>query len=195
MSFLMNILAAVTGIYMFLIFIRVILTWFSGVSYGRPIEILTGLTDPYLNWFRRFSFLRTGFLDLSPIAAMMVLSVVNNIFFTLSRYGTITLGLILAMLLSALWSALSFILGFFIIVLGLRLFAFLTNRNIYGSFWKVVDTISQPVLYRINRIIFRRRLVKYLTGLLSSLAALLVLMLVLRFAVAWVTLLLTRLPL
>jgi YggT family protein len=180
---------------MFLIFVRIILTWFSGVSYRRAIEILSSLTDPYLNWFRRFSFLRVGFIDLSPIAAMMVLSVVNNILFTLSRYGGISLGIVLAMLLSALWSALSFILGFFIIILGLRLFAFLTNQNIYISLWRIVDTISQPVLYRINRIIFRRRLVKYLTGLLTSLAVLVVLMLVMRFGIAWVTLLLIRLPL
>jgi YggT family protein len=191
----MNILASVTGIYMFLIFIRLILTWFSGVSYGKPIEILTSLTDPYLNWFRRFPFLRAGFIDLSPIAAMMVLSMVNNVFLTLGRYGGISLGIILAIFLSALWSALSFILGFFIIVLGLRLFAFLTNRNIYGPFWKIVDAISQPVLYRINRIIFRRRLVKYLTGLVISLAALLVLMLVMRFVILRATLLLIRLPL
>lgn len=195
MSFLISILASVTSIYMFLIFVRIILTWFSGVSYRRAIEILSSLTDPYLNWFRRFSFLRVGFIDLSPIAAMMVLSVVNNILFTLSRYGGISLGIVLAMLLSALWSALSFILGFFIIILGLRLFAFLTNQNIYISLWRIVDTISQPVLYRINRIIFRRRLVKYLTGLLTSLAVLVVLMLVMRFGIAWVTLLLIRLPL
>jgi YggT family protein len=191
----MNVLASVTGVYMFLIFMRILFTWFSGVSYGRPVEILNRITDPYLNWFRRFSFLRAGFLDLSPIAAMMVLSVVNNVFITLGRYGRITLGIILAMCLSALWSALSFILGFFIILLGLRLFAFLTHQNIYGPFWRIIDTISQPVLYRINRIIFRRRLVNYLTGMISSLAFLLILALLMRLAVAWVTVLLTRLPL
>jgi YggT family protein len=193
--FLVNILAAATGIYIFLIFIRILLTWFSGVSYGKPGEILNRITDPYLNWFRRFSFLRAGFIDLSPIAAMMVLSVIMNIFLTLSRYGSISLGLILAMILSALWSAVSFVLGFFIIVLGLRLVAYLTRRNVYGSFWKIVDSISQPILYRIKRIIFRRRLVNYLTGIIVSLAVLAALMAGMRFLVAWMMLLLARLPL
>jgi YggT family protein len=191
----MNVLASVTSIYMFLIFIRILFTWFSGVSYGKPVEILKSVTDPYLNWFRRFSFLRAGFIDLSPIAAMMVLSVSNNIFFTLSRYGTITAGIVLAMILSALWSAASFILGFFIIILGLRLFAYLTRRNIYSPFWKIIDGVSQPLLYRINRMIFRSRLVKYRTGLISSLAALVALMLAARFIITGLTVLLVRLPL
>jgi YggT family protein len=191
----MNILSSVTGIYIFLIFIRILFTWFSGVSYGKPVEILKRITDPYLNWFRRFSFLRVGFIDLSPIAAMMVLSVINNIFFTLSRYGSISLGIILAMILSALWSAFSFMLGFFIVILALRLFAYLTRRNIYSPFWKIIDGISQPLLYRVNRIIFRRRLVNYLTGIILSLAVLLVLMAGMRFLIARITLLLVRLPL
>jgi YggT family protein len=171
----MNILRGLTGVYTLLIFIRILLTWFSGARYGKPYDILCGITDPYLNWFRRFSFLQTPIFDLSPIAALAVLSLVNNIFTTIERYGRITLGIILALVLSALWSALSFLLGFFILMLVLRLFAYLTNRNIYGSFWRIIDIISQPVLYRINRIIFRNRLVNYLTGLLSSLGVLLIL--------------------
>jgi YggT family protein len=196
MRFLMNILSALTGIYMLLIFIRIMLTWFSGANYGRPMEILTGITDPYLDWFRRFPALRAGFLDLSPIVAMAVLSLVNQIFSTLAQYGAISLGIILAMVLSALWSAISFILGFFLIILGLRLIAYLTNQDVYNSvFWKIVDTISQPVLYRIKRILFRRRLVNYLTGIITSMVAVLVLMMVLGTIVKLAIAFLAALPL
>ncbi|MDR3342451.1 MAG: YggT family protein [Treponema sp.] len=192
----MNILSALTGIYMLLIFIRIMLTWFSGANYGRPMEILTGITDPYLDWFRRFPALRAGFLDLSPIVAMAVLSLVNQIFSTLAQYGAISLGIILAMVLSALWSAISFILGFFLIILGLRLIAYLTNQDVYNSvFWKIVDTISQPVLYRIKRILFRRRLVNYLTGIITSMVAVLVLMMVLGTIVKLAIAFLAALPL
>jgi YggT family protein len=179
---------------MLLIFLRILFSWFSGMSYGEPEKIIKRATDPYLNWFRRFSFLQVGFIDLSPIAAMAVLSFITSVFFTLGRYGSITLGIILGMILSSLWSVLSFVLGFFIIILGLRLFAYLTNRNIYGAFWRIIDTISQPLLYRINRIIFRRRLTNYLTGLILSLAVFLVLLAGMRFLVAWISLLLFRLP-
>ncbi|MDR2069303.1 MAG: YggT family protein [Spirochaetaceae bacterium] len=191
----MNVLGGITGIYILLIFIRILLTWFSGTRYGKPYDILCALTDPYLNWFRRFSFLQTRIFDLSPIAALAVLSLVNTIFTTLGRYGRITLGFILALALSALWSAASFVLGFFILILVLRLFAYLTNRNIYSVFWRIIDSISQPVLYRINRIIFRNRLVHYLTGILVSLGTLVILRIGLGIVLNRVLVLLISLPL
>lgn len=172
MQTIMNILAGVTGLFMLLIFIRIMLTWFSGANYGRPMELLCRITDPYLDWFRRFPALQAGFLDLSPIVAMAVLSLAHNIFMTLARYGAIRMGVILAMVISSLWSAVSFLLGFFIIVLILRLIAYLTNQNIYGTFWRIIDAVSQPILYRINRLLFQRRLVNYRTGILASIGLL-----------------------
>jgi YggT family protein len=174
MNVLMNILSSLTSLYMLLIFVRIMLTWFSGARYGRPVELLCQITDPYLNWFRRFP-LRVGMLDLSPIVALTVLSVANNVFGTLGQYGRISMGIILAMLLSALWSAASFIIGFFIVILILRLIAYLTNRDVYRSFWGIIDTLSQPVLYRINRILFRDRLVHYVSALITAILVLLVL--------------------
>ena len=191
----MNILGGLTGLYMILITVRILLTWFRGGVYGRPYEILQNITDPYLNWFRRFSFLQTGMFDLSPIAALAVLSVLNQIFNTVASFGRISLGIILALLLSAFWSAVSFILGFFIIVLLLRVIAYLTNRDMYNSIWRIVDIISQPVLYRINRIIFRNRLVNYLTGIISALVLLLALRIVLGIVLGRLLPLLVRLPL
>jgi YggT family protein len=191
----MNILGGLTGLYMILITIRILLTWFRGGVYGRPYEILQNITDPYLNWFRRFSFLQTGMFDLSPVAALAVLSVLNQIFNTVASFGRISLGIILALLLSAFWSAVSFILGFFIIVLILRFIAYLTNRDVYHSFWRIIDVISQPVLYRINRLIFRNRLVNYLTGIISALVLLLALRIVLGIVLGRILPLLVRLPL
>ncbi|MDR3160181.1 MAG: YggT family protein [Spirochaetaceae bacterium] len=192
----MNILGGVTGFYMILITVRILLSWFRGAGYGRPYEILQNLTDPYLDWFRRFSFLRTGVFDLSPIAALAVLSVLNQIFNTVASFGRISVGMVLALILSAVWSALSFILGFFIVILILRLIAYLTNRDVYYSFWRIIDVISQPILYRTNRFLFRKRLVNYLTGIISALLLLLVLRIGLGLAMGRILLpFLLRLPL
>jgi YggT family protein len=190
----MNILAGVTGVYMLLIFIRIMLTWFSGANYGQPMEILSRITDPYLDWFRRFSLLRTGLFDLSPIAAMAVLSVVHNACSVMAHYGTVTIGLILGMLVSSLWSAVSFILGFFIVALVLRFIAYLVNRKGYGRFWQAVDAVSKPVLYRINRLLFQRRLVNYRTGILASIGVLLVTMIIGGFLVNVVVSIFYKLP-
>jgi YggT family protein len=190
----MTLLGTITSVYMIVIFIRILLTWFSGVRYGKVYDVLCGITDPYLEWFRRFRFLRIASLDLSPLAALAILSVVNEIFMTLGRYGRITVGIILYMLLSAVWSVASFLLVFFIIILTIRLIAYLTNRNVYSGFWRIIDMLSQPVLYRINRILFRKRLVHYMTGILSSLGALLALRLGLGLLVRLVMRTLTQLP-
>jgi YggT family protein len=175
MRVFMNILAVLTGFYMLLMFIRIILTWFGVSQYGRLTGILGRITDPYLLWWHNHIRLRAGVLDLSPIAAMAVLSIAYTIFSFAARSGSIRLGTILAIVLSACWSAGSFILGFLIVVLILRFIAYITNRNTYGTFWRLVDVISQPVLYRITHFFFRNRIINYLSGIVFSVFVLLVL--------------------
>ena len=172
MRVIMNLLASLAGLYSLLIVIRVIITWFGGAHYGRPVELLARVTDPYLDWWRRTLRLQVGYLDLSPVAAMAALSLAQSIFSTIARYGRVSIGIILAISVSALWSAASFIIGFCFIVLVLRIIAFMTNRSLYGPFWRIIDAISQPLLYRITRIIFGRRLVNYLTGIITAAAVL-----------------------
>jgi YggT family protein len=180
----MNLLASLLGIYSLLIIIRIMLTWFGSTRYSGPVQFLSRVTDPYLDWWRRKLNLRMGFLDLSPLAAMAALSVAQTICSSIARQGRISLGTILAVCLSAVWSAASFILGFFIVVLVLRLFAYFSNRNMYGPFWQAIDSISRPLLYRINRIIFGKRIVQYMISILASIAVLLALWALGRFAVS-----------
>jgi YggT family protein len=194
MQFLLNILSGIISLYMILIFIRIMLTWFSGAHFGGAAHFLGSITDPYLDWFRRFPFLRVANLDLSPIVALAILSVVNNVFLTLGRYGHITLGIVLSMVISVVWSVVSFILGFFIIVLALRLIAYLASRNVYGGFWRIIDSVSQPILYRINRLIFGKRLVRYITGIITSIGVLLILRVGLELLVGQGLKLLIQLP-
>ena len=189
---LFNILGAVISVYMLIIVVRIILTWFRG-SVKIP-DFIARITDPYLDWFRQFTFLRVGYLDISPVAALAVLSVLNQIISTLARFGTISLGIILAMILQVIWSALSFFIVFLLIVLILRLFAYLSSQDIYGAFWRVIDTISQPVLYRINQILFKGRIVNYKTGIIISVAALAIVYLLSRILYGLLFNMLIRLP-
>jgi YggT family protein len=164
---------------MILIFARVILSWFApgsgggypryggyqgGALYGRACKILCAICDPYLFWFRRFKIFRLGALDFSPIAAMAFLSVLNTLLAMLVRFGRISLGIILAVLLNAVWLALSFFMGFAILLLVLRLIAYMTSSSSF--FWLYVEKLSDPIIYRINRIIFRSRIVHYLVSLI-----------------------------
>ena len=73
-------------IYTILIFIRVLMSWFTRIPYNRVLnavlEFVRETTDPYLNLFRRFVpmvRIGPGALDLSPIVAIIVLQIVGQI--------------------------------------------------------------------------------------------------------------------
>jgi len=192
MRIIMGLLATLISLYSLLIIIRIMLTWFSNAQYGRPAQILAGITDPYLDWWRRKFNLRAGVLDLSPIAALVFLSIMQTVCSTIANQGRISLGIILAVCLSAVWSALSFIIGFSFIVLVLRFIGYISNGNMYSTFWRIIDSISRPLMYRINRIIFGKRLVNFSTGIIVSIAALAVIWILARVAIRLLTGLLLR---
>ncbi|MDR1220976.1 MAG: YggT family protein [Treponema sp.] len=178
MRVVFSILASATSMYLLLIFVRIMLTWFSGVRHSTPVAVLNAMTDPYLDWFRQIPGLRLGgFLDISPIVAMSVLSIANSVFATMASYGYITTGFVIVLIVKSLWSAVSFLLGFIVIVLGLRLFAYLTRQNTFSPFWSIVDAISRPVLYRINALFYGGKSIQYSVIIITALAV---------FLAAWI---------
>ena len=73
-------LANFLNIYLLLIIVRILLTWFPTISWMNQIEaFLSPITDPYLNLFRSF-IPPIGGLDLSPVLAILVLQVVAGLF-------------------------------------------------------------------------------------------------------------------
>ena len=189
-----QIAASLLGLYSLLVVVRILLTSFPGTRHSMLVQTLSRITDPYLNWWRRKLNLRIGFLDLSPLVAMAALSVANIICSSIARFGRIGLGRILAICLSSIWSIASFILGFFIIVLILRFIAYITNMNIYSPFWQVIDTISRPLLFRVNRIFFGNKITGYKTGLIISIAIFGVFLILGSLAVNWLLIVLSGLP-
>ena len=170
-SLLFGFLATLLGIYSLLVIVRIILTWFSSLGGSRLVQILSRITDPYLDWWKTKFNLRVGILDISPIIALAVLSVLQTLCSSIAAHGKISLSIIIVVSLLALRSAVSFILGFCLLILVLRFIAFKASVNIYNPFWQTVDTISRPLLYRVNRIIFGKRIVKYSTGIIAAIIA------------------------
>ncbi len=77
--FLVTVLANFLQIYLLLIFIRILLTWFPSVNWMNQVaSVLSPLTDPYLNIFRSF-IPPIGGLDLSPILAIIVLQFIAGL--------------------------------------------------------------------------------------------------------------------
>jgi YggT family protein len=170
---IVSILARIAGVavslYMLLCTARVFLTWIpSGQSGGRWQDMLRSLVDPYFALFSRFRFLRTPRVDFSPIAALGALSVLNGMLGTLARTGALTVGFVLALVLGVLWSAVGFVLSFLSLLALARIVAFFLKVNSFGPVWMAIDSIINPALHAINRVLFRNRPVQYLHGLLAG---------------------------
>jgi YggT family protein len=151
---------------------RIILTWFGGMNFGSGLRFLASLTDPYLNWWRNKLNLRVGVLDLSPLAGIAALSVAQTICTSIARQGSISLGIIVAVIISAGWSIISTIVGFCLVALILRLIAYIMNVNMFSPFWRVVDTIASPLQRNIVRIFFGNKMLPFFTMFLIAAGAL-----------------------
>jgi YggT family protein len=172
LSFIPRFLSAIAVVYMLSCSVRILLTWLPGLDTGKAGHYLKLAVDPYLGWFRRFRFLSAGKFDFSPIAAVALLAVLNDVLMTLALAGTITVGLVLGMILGAAWSALAFFLSFFAVCALLRVIAYAARWNSLHPLWMTLDEILNPWLYRINRLVYRDRIVNYLQGLVTGFAVL-----------------------
>ena len=72
--FLLKVIVTFLNLYMILLIVRCLLTWFPNVNWLNQIGATLGpITDPYLNLFRSFIPPLGGTLDLSPMVAILLL--------------------------------------------------------------------------------------------------------------------------
>lgn len=160
MQQLFKLLSTLLNIYSFIIFIRIILSWFTlrGNSYGfsqtNIIKYIYKITDPYLNWFRRFKFLQIGFLDFSAILAIMVLYFVSNIMHIIGNTGTITLTMIILLLVNSLWSLISSIMFIITIILIVRIVFIQLNK--YSQIFYNLDGYIEPAVRKFSNLVTKK---------------------------------------
>jgi YggT family protein len=172
LSIIARVLNALVIVYVFLCTARVLMSWLPTLDSGRGGAILARVTDPYLNFFRRFKIFKSGTFDFSPIAALALLVVVNDLLTTIAFSGRLSVGIVLALLVGAAWSAVAFIISFFALCAAARIVAYVARWNSLHPLWMVIDSILNPLLYRINRLLYRNRIVNYLQGLITGFAIL-----------------------
>jgi YggT family protein len=151
--FVLKAVNAVLLVFLLLLSLRIVLSWFRASLYGRPWQLLEKVTDPYLGLFRRVSFLRQGLFDFSPIVAILMVVVALDLVNELLFYGQITLGFILASLLGAVWSGASFLLLLFAVVALIRLAGFWLRTARNPSLWRALDVIVEPMVGRVSRLL------------------------------------------
>jgi YggT family protein len=78
-SFILEILYNFLNIYMVILIVRILLSWFQTAEWAaQTIAFLSPITDPYLNVFRSI-VPPLGGLDISPILAFLVLQLLQQL--------------------------------------------------------------------------------------------------------------------
>ncbi len=82
--FILQVLAQTLGIYLLVIFVRFLLSWFPNLDWSNPLlSGVSAITDPYLNVFRGLIPPLGGF-DLSSIVAFLALQLAQSLLNTAS---------------------------------------------------------------------------------------------------------------
>ena len=190
-----RIASSMLTVYMMIIFVRIVMTWFSGVSYGRMYATLASITDPYLNWFRRNTPIQFGMMDFSPVVGILTLGVLQNIFTQLALAGRVSLGYVLAVTISAIWSVTSFFVTIFLILAVVRLVGMLAGLDGGGGrLWLVLEQVVNPLLQVVVRPFLRGRFTSYRDSLLIFCGVLLGALIAGRFVIALLVALVRQIP-
>ena len=151
--------------YLVLILIRVLSTWFTGTSTPGFITWLARLTDPFLNLFRSWRFLRFQYLDLSPLAALIILQVLVTVTTRIALERSIWFGLVLSILVDLVGQAVGFFFIFFGLMAIIRVIAIIAKASSVSRVWYTLDHILQPLVYPIATRLSPRKVLPYGTGL------------------------------
>ena len=164
--------------YLFLCFIKILLSWVPSAAYSSFGRVLSSICDPYLNWFRRFRFTRIGMVDFSPIISLGILSIAAQLITSILATGTISVWAVVVSIIQLMWSFISFILNLLIIFLIIRLGYDLFGSSNSSPFWYNLDRFLSPVIAKTTGF-FQRKPLQYRTRLVLTIILILLLRIVL----------------
>ena len=170
-----RLLSAVIVVYIVILSLRILLSWFQGSFGGKPRDVLIRITDPYLALFSRLRFLRQGMFDFTPIAAILVLVVVLDLINKIQRFGRITLGIFLGSLTGAVWSGFAFLLVLFLILALARVILMIVRPRRETHLNTTLSMMVEPVVAIVRRILPARRSISELNYLFLTIGMLFVL--------------------
>lgn len=187
MQAIASLVSMIISLYSIAIVLRIVLSWgqLGRQNFGSVYSFLSRITDPYLNLFRSIPGLQRGMMDFSPILAMIVLSIIGNIFRIAAAEGRITLGLILALIANAAWSVISFFLVLLIILMAVRIFYELKPSANSINYISILDSLLKGFIDTVHRLLFSGKEMAVRTLLYASVAALVALYLVLRITTVY----------
>lgn len=189
-------LSTLISLYSVICFVRVIFKWFPEIDYSKPGRILAQITDPYLQLFSRFKFLRFSSFDFTPAIAICILFAASTLCNGLASGSGFTIGNLLQMLVSMLWSIISSILTFIIIILIIRLVVYFIKGDTSKeySIWTTIDRSLTPSVYKIVGLFIKGKTVPFHHALIISIIAIIGVDIVCNILIRFVCILLSALP-
>ncbi|AIW88795.1 MULTISPECIES: YggT family protein [unclassified Treponema] len=166
------------NVYLFLCFIKILLSWVPSAAYSSFGRMLSSICDPYLNWFRRFGFTRIGMVDFSPVLSLGILSIAAQLITSLLTTGTISLWGLCVSIIELVWSFIGFMLNLLIIFLTVRLMYDLFGSSSSSPFWYNLDRFLSPVIAKVTGFLPQKPL-QYRTRLILTILIILLLRIVL----------------
>ena len=92
LAVLLMVLAKAVSVYLFVLFVRVLLSWFPNIAGNPVIGGVASITDPYLNIFRGV-IPPIGGIDLSAILAFITLNLLESLLMASSaQFQAMSLG-------------------------------------------------------------------------------------------------------
>ena len=141
-----QIIRLIFAVYMILIFIRVLLAWVRPNMFNPIVQFVYKITDPYLRIFARIKFLRIGYIDFTPILALYVLYLVQELTFTILFTGIFTSEVIISKTIETIFKFVYFIIFIFIITVGLRFIFEIIGFRTNNVFVSIIYSISEPAV-------------------------------------------------
>ena len=160
--------------YLFLCFIKILLSWVPSAAYSSFGLVLSSICDPYLNWFKRFKFTRIGMVDFSPILSLGLLSLAAQLITSILSTGTISLWGLCVSIIQLIWSFIGFMLNMLIIFLIVRLVYDIFGSSNSSPFWYNLDRLLNPVIAKTTGL-FQQKPLQYRSRLILTIILILLL--------------------
>lgn len=142
-----------TVIYVFIVILRVLLTWINPNPYSPAMRFLSRLADPLLNRARRWFPLTLGGLDFSPLLATLVVYLAGTVLGIWLRclaqgLPVLMIAPLVALGLIRMLDSIAWIL---LVVMAIRFIMSLVHPSPYNIIVQVIYGITEPLLAPLRR--------------------------------------------
>lgn len=141
-------IAFVVSLYTMLIVVNIALKWLS-TSKGRGTIMINNLTDPFINLFKRLKISHIGFIDISPLLAVVSLTIVNQILGRIRELENLKFGAITAVIISSIWNVIMSLLFLVLVAAVIRYILLMFTTNKLNSFANACDGFFIPLSSRV----------------------------------------------